>query len=1401
MSNLRTRRSNLLSIGFPGVLRALLLMLAVVPALAMAQLDNVMVYGTVKDMSTAKKLDGVTVSVFKNGAKLVDVQTNASGKYEVNLDYGADYKIMCSKSGFVGKNISIDTRNVPDEERLGGHGMNIDFTMMAEIQGVDYSILLEPFGMAQYVKASGNFEWDMEYTARMRDAQARLLKEYDEKKKREASAEADFAKAMQQGDNAMSSSDFKKAVEHFSKALDIKPNEPVATARLSDARMRLEGQDTEKKLNEQYAALIKEADALFGKADYENAKAKYAAALDLKNEAHPKQRLQEIEGKLAELAKRAEEEKKYQDAIAAADAAYDADELDKAQAKYTEAGSIKPQEKYPKDQLAKVAARRAELAKKAEEERLAKELQEKYQAAITAADAAFNASNWDAATSKYTEASGLKPDEKYPKDQLAAIAQKKDEEAKKAEEERLAKELNDKYNAIISAADASFNSGQLDGAEAKYNEALGLKPEEKYPKDQLAAITRKRDEMAAKAEEERLAKELNEKYQAAIAAGDASFSEQDWDGATASYNEATSLKPAEKYPKDQLAAIQAKKADLAKKEEEERKARELEEKYQAAITTADAAFNNADWPKASTHYTEASGLKPAESYPKERLAEIKTRIAEEEERRKQEELNARYQAAIDEADGQFNTGELASAKQKYKEASVIKPEESYPKQRITEIDAAIAEKERLAEEEKKRQEAEQRYNDLIAKADKAFDEEKLSAALNDYKDALQMKPDEAHPKARIAAIEQKLDAAAQARAEEERLLREQQERDKRYQDLITAADKAFGAQELDKAKIDYTAALELKPGESHPTQRLADIERLKQEKEAAELAAMAAAERDAAEKARQAELDRIAAEEKARQEEEARLAAEREAEERRLREEQERLAAQRSDEERRRMEEEEMRRLQEEADRKAAYDAHIAAADRAFSGNEYDVARQKYTDALAVMPDATYPKERLAAIEKALSSASNAEAERLAAEAEQKRLEEERLAREKAEAEARRLAEEEERRRREGEQATVERYKEAILQADNAFAGNQLQEARSAYATASDIKPDETYPLTKIDQIDRMLEEQERQRLEAELAAEKSRQQRDSEKDRSNTTIDIRKEQEAEQFMRAAREREEAEKYERIKKFKSDLESSESERAEYAGQRRNEGVEERDRHLEHTAGLYQGDETRRRKNAEDLEAFRQEWERRRAERAKKADQAREHNLQENMSQLEQRAALDQQWDQKHAEQTNEMLLTIEAITEAEAARAQRGMQRNRDNREELEALATSQARMRQRGSELTQEQQRMLEEEKQLVELREAQLRNISDQTRQRNKEQLDNIPKHQPKAFADHNRSKLAMEYPPGVTEESYTEGNKVIIRRVVVNGNKADEYSKVIAKWGTFYFKNGQSISEAIWSRETEG
>ena len=1363
-----------------------------------AQVDNVMIYGTVKDLTSSKKMDAVSVIVYKNGAKLIEVPTNASGKYEVNLDYGADYKIQVAKTGFVGKNITIDTRNVPEEERQGGHGMNIDFSIMSDLPGIDYSILNEPFGMAKYT--GGTFTWDLEYTNRMRDAQARLMKEYEDMRKREGDAEAKYTKLMQDGSNAMTSGDFKKAVDAFTGALTLKPGDAVATAKLSDAKMRLDALDADKKRKEEYAALIKEADGLMGKKDYAGAKGKYNAALGIQDEAYPKQKLREIDVILADLEKKAEEEErakelqeKYQAAIAAADAALKAENWDQATAKYTDASNLKPEEKYPKDQLALVASKKAEAAKKAEEERKAKELQEKYQAAITAGDAAFKGSEWDEATAKYTDASNLKPEEKYPKDQLAAILLKKDEAAKKAEEERLARELQEKYQAAISAGDLAFNSANYDAAEAKYAEASDLKPSEKYPKDQLAAIIKKREELARKAEDERKAKELDAQYQAALAAADAAFGNEAWDEASAKYTEASGLKPAEKYPKDQLAAIVARKAAAEKAAAEAARLKELDEKYQAALAAADAAFGKESWEDATKKYTEAGGLKPAEKYPKDQLALIAQRKAEAEAERAQAELDARYQAAIDQADAAFDKGDLASAKGKYTDAATIKPAERYPKDRITECDRLIAEAARKAEEERKAAELEARYNALIASADKAFQGKKLSDALNDYKDASGLKPAENYPKERIAEIEQRLDAAAQAKAEEERLLRERQERDKRYNDLIVAADKAFLGKDFEKARTDYSAASGVKPEEQHPKDRLAEIERL------------------LADAARQAEADRLKAEQDAA--EKARLA------------EEQRLAAEAAAAEKARLEEEERRKRMAAEEIEARYRELLAAADLAFSGERYDQAREKYNAALGVKPAEQYPKDQLAAIDARLAAdaAKRSEADRLAEE--RGRLEAERRAREAADAEAARLAAESEKARadaerqrreqeaeaarlaaeerdrlaRENARALEEQYRALITSADQALAAKEYSTARSTYSQASDMRPDETYPLAKIDQIDRLLAEQERLRAEAEAAAQR-RNSSKVEEPRAQTRNDGGQEDEAVRFMREAREREEAEKYERIKKLRAALEQEELALTEKAADRRQSEVTVKERTVAETGRMYEGSESSRLQRAEEVESYREALERTEASRRERAREVREAEYDGKLTVEQTSDDRARTWTELQQQRTEAMKDRKAELASVESARISAGEQRAAQAHSDVEILRGQYETMVSRGAATGEVRQREVENEKVAQQAREAMYSGNSASTRAAAKEQLDNIPLNQPRGFADHNRSRLAQEYPEGVTEESYTEGNKVIIRRVVVNGNKADEYSKVIAKWGTFYFKNGQSITETMWRAETE-
>ncbi len=1277
---------------------------------AQGQVDVVYIFGTVKDYFSAKKIDGVTVTVYKNGAKLTDIHTNASGKYDVNLDYGADYKLVYSKPGMVSKIISLDTRNVPEEERLGGHGFNLEMTLFNDMPDVDFSILQQPIGKAKYDAVKGEVTWDFAYTEQIRNEVNRLMKEYEDKKKREAGSEAEYAKQMQLGEGAMKASDFKKAVGAFTAALVARPADAMATAKLSDAQMRLNELDGTRQREEEYAALIKEGDALFVKKSYEEAKGKYGLALNLKDEAHPKARIKEIDRLLEELAKKAEEERlakelndKYQAAIAAGDAAFNTEKWDDATARYNDALGLKAQEKYPKDQLAAIIKKKEEAANKAEQERLAKELDEKYQAAVKAGDAAFKSDKWDEAATRYNEALGHKPQEQYPKDQLAAITRKKDESAQKAEEERLAKELDAKYQAAVKAGDAAFHSDQWEEATARYNEALGHKPAEKYPKDQLAAIQREKDEAAKRAEEERLAKELNDKYQAAIAAADAAFGGERWDDATARYNDAIGLKPAEKYPKDQLAAIQRKKDELAKKAEEERKQRELDEKYQAAIASADEAFGKED---------------------------------------------------------------LSQAKAKYQEAATLKPQERYPKDRLAEVAAREAELARLAEEERKKRELEERYASLISTADKAYDKESWSAALNDYKDALQLKPAEAHPQTRISDIEKRMDAAAQAKAEEERLAREREERDKRYNDLITAADRAFGQKSYEVARTGYTDALEVKPEERHPQDRLAEIRSI--------LASMA----DQAEAERLAEEQRRADEERRRREQEEADAAERE-----------------------RLAELERQKQADAASVEARYNDLVAQADMAYSADDLERARGKYTEALEVRPVAKHPKDRIAAIDAELERRRLAlsDAERLAEE--QRIAEEERRRRDAEEAEARRLAEEAMRMERNAAQALEDRYRQLLLEGDEALAAADYEHARSQYTQALDIKPQEAYPRAKLDQIDKLLADRDRQREEAELAARRAEQARQPERPRQGNTIDTRKEQEAEQFMRAAREREEAEKYERIRKFRSELDKEEEIRVGRSEERRMGEVSQNDRIREEGAGFFQGDDAGRRRNAEELEAYREALAREEAQRAERSAQERDAEYQAKLQREDDKVAFDRARDDDHADRAREMARQSEALDRTGAQRAGSALDRNAEAREEALALADQQRQLRERGDQRSGSAYQAVESEKRAQQARETGYAKAGELARSNAKQQQAAANTGQSHAFADLNRSKLAQEYPPGVTEESYTEGNKVIIRRVVVRGSRADEYSKVIAKWGTFYFKNGQSISEAIWARETEG
>jgi len=63
-----------------------------------------------------------------------------------------------------------------------------------------------------------------------------------------------------------------------------------------------------------------------------------------------------------------------------------------------------------------------------------------------------------------------------------------------------------------------------------------------------------------------------------------------------------------------------------------------------------------------------------------------------------------------------------------------------------------------------------------------------------------------------------------------------------------------------------------------------------------------------------------------------------------------------------------------------------------------------------------------------------------------------------------------------------------------------------------------------------------------------------------------------------------------------------------------------------------------------------------------------------------------------------------------------------------------------------------------------------------------------------------LAKIYPDGVTEEVEKFKNRTVYKRIVVKGNRGHLYEKVVYNYGgKFYFKDGDSVGQFIWDKET--
>jgi len=252
-------------------------------------------------------------------------------------------------------------------------------------------------------------------------------------------------------------------------------------------------------------------------------------------------------------------------------------------------------------------------------------------------------------------------------------------------------------------------------------------------------------------------------------------------------------------------------------------------KYEDAVAKADQYFKQNNYAGAKKYYQEAQRIFPEESYPSKRLAELNLM------ENRQQATGEAYQKILSEAESLLMQQKMQESLAKYKQASLLNPGESYPKQKIVEIEASL--NKALAENQAIRI-MEDNFNNLMAKASVAYTQKNYMLALQHYKQAMAVKPGDALAGHRIQEIEGLL---AKKAADDKKL----REIDNNYRLAVARGDSFFRARQYEQAREEFAKAVSIKPAEGYPRNRVTEIDRqVEWEARNAEQARIDAAEKE-----------------------------------------------------------------------------------------------------------------------------------------------------------------------------------------------------------------------------------------------------------------------------------------------------------------------------------------------------------------------------------------------------------------------------------------------------------------------------------------------------------------------------------------------------------------------------
>lgn len=579
---------------------------------------------------------------------------------------------------------------------------------------------------------------------------------------------------LEEGNQLFTAEKWNDSKVKYAEIIQLDASNTEAKNRLTEIAKKQQEIAAQEANTEKFNKLVAEGDGLGKSLKYQEAIAKYQAAIAIQADASVQSKIDEANVKLKELAEKESIEEQFQRLKAEGMKLAAEQKNQAAKDKLVEAQNLKTDPTV----TAKIKELDDMLKASADAEKAEKE----YQAILAVAQAKEIENDLEGAIASYTEALMKRPLDPFPKGKIDALNLLKLKVEKQKENEL-------KYAAYLKKGDEFFAQDNFLAAIKEYNAANNLKSEEKEPIDKAALAQQKEEEKGS---------EDKKNYEKIIVGINKAIGEKDYTRGkelvdrAKSYNKQFSIMPNDTRPDDLLNQILANEI--------------TDKNYAVKMNEAETFASNKDYQKALVAFEQAKIIKPSEDLPKKRIDEVKTLVNELLDLQAKEKLYLDHMAK-----GDVNQGAKSyeQALSHYQNALSVKPGDKVASDKINELQQILDD---LANKNKSDLDKKNQFEALISSGDNAFSSANYQEAITNYKNALQIDSTNLYAKKQIEEAENKIRISLNNANEIE------------YQQIITSANEFFELASYDKAREKYTQALSKHPADAFPAARLAEID-------------------------------------------------------------------------------------------------------------------------------------------------------------------------------------------------------------------------------------------------------------------------------------------------------------------------------------------------------------------------------------------------------------------------------------------------------------------------------------------------------------------------------------------------------------------------------------------------